>query len=58
MILYQLVPNVLTEFHNFDKGTTTVLSVIMYHNAETTPPPARLEIFYLCPVTDLGGGQM
>ena len=34
MILYQLVPNVLTEFHNFDKET----SVIEYHNAELPPP--------------------
>ena len=42
MILYQLVPNVLTEFHNFEKETTTVESVIVYHNAEMPPPPSWL----------------
>ena len=39
MILYHLVPNVLTEFHNFDKETTRVQSVIEYHNTELPPPP-------------------
>ena len=38
MILYHLVPNVLTEFHNFDKETTRVQIVIQYHNAELPPP--------------------
>ena len=36
--LYHLIPNVLTEFHNFDKETTRVQSVIEYHNAELPPP--------------------
>ena len=44
MILYQLIPNVLTEFHNFDKETTTVQSVIVYHNAETPPPGLNINL--------------